>query len=618
MYVHSVKLVNFKSFGDYQENEIILEPKVTAIIGKNESGKSNVLDGLSRINFFEVNTPSFNLDIANRNNCYNSMIKYIIKLKPSNEEIKLGISDDTLIIISSESFTVTGGFLSYYLQEVYPAMEQILNILGEINKNPFQLTDQELRQYQKYYKALQEKHLIDIPKINKIFKYLDVHRGRIDIGKSGDLRLAIKNAYDKWLNMICLLPVFVYRSGDRLLNSTYRYDDLERGFTNPAVVRNDLLSNLVKVIGVTDDDFLYASNVGVDPLQINLRKRINQLVNECINKKFNDFYHTENIYLELDFNGGIVSFLVRSGNGATLLLSERSNGLKWYLDLFIDSLANNFYNRNVVYLLDEPGISLHVNAQRELLSLFSHLAEQGNQVVYTTHSPYMLDTESEGIHRIRAVVKDADGYSRIYKTAYDYRIAPESQQDTLAPIISALGMNLQDTFGPAKDKINIVVEGMSDYIYITTMAKILGIDLNQYTFIPSVGATNCVNICAILHGWGCKYIALFDYDKEGVESGGEIMRNKFGWEYKQQYCYLMDVPEEKIKSQSYKESKFMIEDVVTQTEIDRFRSAKGYSDADKTLIAKLMCNALESNDFELSKESKDNFQELFKRVFSYC
>lgn len=51
MYIHSVKLINFKSIGNYPEAEIILEPKVTAIIGKNESGKSNILDGLSRINF---------------------------------------------------------------------------------------------------------------------------------------------------------------------------------------------------------------------------------------------------------------------------------------------------------------------------------------------------------------------------------------------------------------------------------------------------------------------------------------------------------------------------------------------------------------------------------------
>lgn len=54
MYIHSVKLINYKSIGDYPESEIILEPGITAIIGKNESGKSNVIDGLSKINFLTI------------------------------------------------------------------------------------------------------------------------------------------------------------------------------------------------------------------------------------------------------------------------------------------------------------------------------------------------------------------------------------------------------------------------------------------------------------------------------------------------------------------------------------------------------------------------------------
>ena len=54
----------------------------------------------------------------------------------------------------------------------------------------------------------------------------------------------------------------------------------------------------------------------------------------------------------------------------------------------------------------------------------------------------MLDLETDGVHRIRAVVKNSEGFTYIYKTAYHSRIAPDSQQDTLAPIISAIGMNL--------------------------------------------------------------------------------------------------------------------------------------------------------------------------------
>lgn len=299
------------------------------------------------------------------------------------------------------------------------------------------------------------------------------------------------------------------------------------------------------------------------------------------------------------------------------MLSERSNGLRWYLEIFIDAKFHDIDGHNTVYLLDEPGTSLHVNAQREILRLFNDLADRGNQIVYTTHSPYMLNLEDNGMHRIRAVVKDKEGYSRIYKTPYDARIAPDSQGDTLAPIISALGMNLNDTFGPAKDKLNIVTEGMSDYIYLYTMARLIGIDFNRYAIIPAVGATNCVNICKILHGWGCKYIALFDYDKEGVESGGEYMRDKLMCEYGKQYFYVKEITNEEIAQKTYKTDSYMIEDLMIRFEIDRYYNENGISkDIGKTLTAKLMCTAIENRSFTVGQECVDNFRMLFERIAS--
>ena len=66
---------------------------------------------------------------------------------------------------------------------------------------------------------------------------------------------------------------------------------------------------------------------------------------------------------------------------------RRSNGLKWFLNLFIDLAYGNLENKTIIYLLDEPGVYLHVNAQRELLVLLKNLCNKGGQVVYTTHSP---------------------------------------------------------------------------------------------------------------------------------------------------------------------------------------------------------------------------------------
>lgn len=618
MYIHSVKLINFKSIGDYPESEIILEPKVTAIIGKNESGKSNILDGLSRIRFRVRNNTAFSDDVVNRSCVDSQENEYIVVLKSTDEDEALGITDDTIIKITKNSYAATGGILSCFLQMVQPYVDTIIEILGGPGVNPMQLRDQEWTNYQTYYNDLKAKDRIDIPRKTAAFDFLQSRVSRIAKEKQDELKKSVDIAKEKWLQIIGLLPSFFYRKADKHLNTSYKLEDVEKEMKSSTAAPNSLLSDFVKLIGIPQEDFLLASRSGSTARQESLRRRINKLVEEKINKPFRDFYLTESITLDLGFNAGVVSFVVRSEDGEALLLSERSNGLRWYLETFIDAQANDISGRNVVYLLDEPGTSLHVNAQRELLKLFQHLADKGNQVVYTTHSPYMLDLETDGVHRIRAVVKNAGGFTYIYKTAYDSRITPDSQQDTLAPIISAIGMNLNDTFGPAKDKINIVTEGMSDYIYLCTMAKVLGIDTDKYAILPSVGASNCINICSILHGWGCRYIAVFDYDTAGVKTGGEYLRKDMMFEYKRQYCYLADVSQEDIEQQTYKTLPYMIEDVVTREEIDRYCIETNTSRTiGKPLMAKLMSNAIESRSYQLGKDSKSNFETLFNRIFSY-
>lgn len=427
MYVHSGKLTNFKSFGDYKENEVIVEPRITAIVGKNESGESNVLDGLSQIRFRIRNNAAFNQDNINRNSTTGTENKYSIVLKPTSNDINMGISADTRIEITKNSYSATGGLLEFYLSTFYPLIDEIFELLGALNANPLQLKDQEWPNYQVYYNEIKNRDKIDIPLRTNAFDFLSRKAEKIAADKREQLIEKSNQAKEQWSELINKLPVFFYRKSDKHLNTTYKFEDIDKELKNPNSYPNSLLSNLIKVIGITNDEFLLDSRSGMTNTQESLRRKINRMINEKINQKFNDFYGTEEIFLDMGFNNGTISFVIQSNNGSSLMLSERSNGSRWYLETFIDAQANDISDRNTIYLLDEPGTSLHVNAQRELLNLFGHLADQGNQIIYTTHSPYMLDTENEGVHRIRAVVKDEEGFSYIYKTVYDPRIAPETQ-----------------------------------------------------------------------------------------------------------------------------------------------------------------------------------------------
>lgn len=608
--------MNYKSIGADSLSELIIEPRITPIIGKNESGKSNILSGLSHIDFIKSMNSAFTKDNINRNVIGDDVeIRYSIVLKPTSEELKFSeLGNDTVINITSNQYEATGGVVDYFIQHISPSIVKLCETLGS---NPFQLQDQEYHNYANYITILKKIDNIDIRQITLALKFIDARKNKAQQNKKEAIEKELSTVKEQWGILVSMLPSVFYRKSDKILKSQYKYEDIKKELQNTSVYPDSLLSDFLRLIQISKEDFLIASQAGITGQKVTIRKRIQRNIHEYINKPFSEFYNAENVYLSVDFDSNDVYFSVQSNDGQSLLLSERSNGLRWYLNTFIDAKANDVANSSVLYLLDEPGISLHVNAQRELLKLFNNLADKGNQVLYTTHSPYMLDTSGDGVHRIREVVKSEDGNTSIYKTAYDSRISSISQKDTLEPIISALGMNLYDTFGPAKDKINIVTEGMSDYIYICTMAKILNIDMDKYVIVPSVGASNCVNICSILHGWGCCYIALFDYDRAGVE-GGEDMRENMMCEYRHHYCYLVDINQEDVDKKTYNQFKYMIEDIVTKNEIDRFcKETNTSKDIGKTLMAKLMSDAIETGKYEVGEDCKSNFQNLFNRIFSY-
>ena len=447
------------------------------------------------------------------------------------------------------------------------------------------------------------------------FSFFKAQISKVNQENRAAVSSALADAESKWEILVSILPMVFYRNTDKTLKTQYKLEEVEKELANPTSYPNSLLADFVNLIGVSNADFITAVQSGITSMKITIRNRINKNVESIINKNFQSFYTAESISLNVDFNSNVVSFSVRSDEGETLLLSERSNGLRWYLNTFIDAVAHGASRNNVVYLFDEPGTSLHINAQKELLMLFHDLADKNNQIVYTTHSPYMLDMKNDGIHRIRAVEKSEEGYTYIYKTAYDAQLSPNSQEDTLAPIVNAIGMNLNDSFGPAKDKLNIVVEGVSDYIYMHAIAKTLGYDMNKYAFIPSVGATNCINICTILYGWGCPFFAVFDYDNEGVTKGGEILRKEFLYDYEVQYCYIKHVTQEEVDNQTLKKSPCVIEDIITKDEIDKFLNFKSITrNIGKTLQAKLFSNALEEGSYMFDEQCKKNFTNLLDRI----
>lgn len=385
MYIHSISLKNYKSIGE-KKSSIILEPRVTTIIGKNESGKSNVLEGISHISLLSGMQTAFNTENINRNNGINANIEYTITLKPTSEDQKtFNIFGDTKIILDKDSYIATGSVLTYYNEHIRESVDTLVSIMGQ---NPFQLRDRDFTNLRTYISDFQHTDSLNLLRINLAFTFIETQNSRLNNENRDAVSEALSESKSKWGVITSVLPVVFYRNADKILKTQYKLEEVQKELASPKSFQNSLLADFVHLIQVSDDEFIKAVSSGTTGTKTSIRNKINRNVETMINKSFQDFYTEESISLNVDFDSSTVSFSVQSGDGETMLLSERSNGLRWYLNMFIDAIAHGLYKNNVVYLFDEPGTSLHVNAQKELINLFHALANKGNQVVYTTHSPY--------------------------------------------------------------------------------------------------------------------------------------------------------------------------------------------------------------------------------------
>lgn len=149
-------------------------------------------------------------------------------------------------------------------------------------------------------------------------------------------------------------------------------------------------------------------------------------------------------------------------------LESRSTGLQWFLSFYLVFLVESVdEHADAILLLDEPGLSLHPLAQRDLSAFFEGLAET-NQLLYTTHSPFLVDADH--LDRARKVYVATDGTT---KATADLRGADNdpSQRGSSYAVHAALGISVAESLmlGCAP----VIVEGPSDQMYLSAIKTLL-------------------------------------------------------------------------------------------------------------------------------------------------
>lgn len=188
----------------------------------------------------------------------------------------------------------------------------------------------------------------------------------------------------------------------------------------------------------------------------------------------------------------------------SLPLSNRSKGFNWFFSFIVwFSRIQEDKDNQYILLLDEPGLNLHAAAQADLLKFLDDLSGE-YQIIYTTHSPFMVPNNS--LNRVRTVY-EAKGGTTI-KEAIE-----EKDSDTLFPLQAALGYDIaQNLF---INKNNLLVEGVSDLIYLTMMSSILeesgenGIR-NDITIVPVGGLDKVTAFISLLKGQSLNIVCALD------------------------------------------------------------------------------------------------------------
>jgi len=201
-------------------------------------------------------------------------------------------------------------------------------------------------------------------------------------------------------------------------------------------------------------------------------------------------------------------------------LDERSRGLKWFFSFYITFSADTKAGaaQNAILLLDEPGLYLHALSQGDLLRHFS--ADFENQIVYTTHSPFMVPTES--LDAIRTVSISQDAGTTVSND-------PAGDSRTLFPLQAALGYSLSQSLFVGSN--NLVVEGVTDFWMLSSVSSYLqslgktGLP-NDMTLTPAGGAQKIPYMVALLTSERLQVLVLFDEEKQSRATRDELVKAK--------------------------------------------------------------------------------------------
>ena len=509
MLLKKVSIHKYKSFLTEQSYEV--EPQITRIVGKNESGKTALLEALAKSNYFEDNTEfRFNKDLDYPRS-------ELIKVRNENPpaltcEYELSDEDISCVetafakgIIPRKNFCVT----SFYDNTSKASGVEIdFTVFKDWLISFFGVGDQgkHLIRAADSFSSLESvvSENAELPAMEQIQAQL----GEIKTG-AGDFENRLEGyIYNTYLSPE--IPKLWYFSDYFSLPCRINLNDFSTGQPTNNLSREEvkIANALFELSGLRVSDIQNESNF--EAFKAQLEATSNSITDDMFE------YWTTNQNLEIRFEiehapNGVRYLNIRIYNSkhrVTLPLKNRSKGFLWFFSFLVwFSKIQGDKKSKYILLLDEPGLSLHASAQNDLLRFIDEKLAPEYQVIYTTHSPFMID--SLKLNEVRTVYDTQN--PKIGSVVSD--AVEEKDSDTLFPLQAALGYTIAQTLYVSPK--NLLVEGISDLVYLnhfSTILKDMGKEglSEDITIVPVGGADKIATFISLMRGNELSTVCLLD------------------------------------------------------------------------------------------------------------
>ena len=343
-------------------------------------------------------------------------------------------------------------------------------------------------------------------------------------------RIALENFIDTNLH-----PRFVYFSDYKKIIGNINLNEYGRMADKSSIEFSEDEFDKTETV----DNLFYLAELDINELEEckNSPSQLIKLLNTCgkrLTEKLNPAWKGDAIHVELRLNPNnimsvVISDVHKDGTVTnTGILNRRAEGFKWTFSFIVNFAAETQKAelKEAILLLDEPARNLHPTQQRGISDLLKNLAGS-NQVLYATHSPFMIFDYAPG----NLLVVELDKKKHLSRIYYDYWNADDL---TLTPILYGLSRGLVESIVDREIGYNsrpvIIVETMADTMYLNAFDKFLedpNISMNPLNIVAAYNKNSVLPLAIFYINHGYNTFVLLDNTKESRDISTQLVANEF-------------------------------------------------------------------------------------------